>query len=535
MSRREIQSGIHVSIRSRPLNTEEMERDEELIVHPGLASGSCSLESNPRNTNYDSLAAKHVTAKNYQVDSYFGPEDDTEYIYNYTAANLIPNLVDGFNCSVFCYGPTGTGKTYTMFGSEESPGIVRHALRDLFKEMFEVSRPGYIDKQIILSVVEVYGEDVRDLLDERRDPSRGPSARRHVGIGLINKGIKIYNVDQALELIERARSSRVTHSTNANAESSRSHCIIQLKVRMTQQWGDIRESKMNLIDLAGSERVHQTGLTGGDRMKEACNINSSLLALKKCISGLAKGKEFIPYRDSKLTQILQDCLGGNCLTYLIACVSPGSSQWQSTRDTLDYATTARSIKLTARQQFQPSMSLKAQVRFLKHQNQTLITRVREFEKESMLGEIAKKKIEREFRMKELEMEHEIERMRREHLKWIEEQERILKRKEQEQMRRMKAKEQRILADAMANAGLVIDIDEEQQKILDYKEELRAKAEGSQCVICIDRVASHAFLPCGHRCICKKCSTDMKQKNLWGAGKKCPLCKRAAKSIKQIFL
>lgn len=533
MSRREIQSGIHVSIRSRPLNAQEVLRDEELIVHPGLASGSCSLENNPRTSNYDSLAAKHVTAKNYQVDSYFGPEDDTEYIYNYTASNLIPNLVDGFNCSVFCYGPTGTGKTFTMFGTDEHPGIVRYALDDLFKEMFEVSRAGFINQEITLSVVEVYGEEIHDLLDERRDPCRGPSARRHLGISY--KQLKIENADRALELIEIARRSRITHSTNANAESSRSHCIIQLTIRMTQEWGDMRESKMNLIDLAGSERVHQTGLTGGDRMKEACNINSSLLALKKCISGLAKGKEFIPYRDSKLTQILQDCLGGNCLTYLIACVSPGSSQWQSTRDTLDYATTARSIKLTARQQFQPSMSLKAQVRYLKHQNQSLVTKVREFEKESMIGEIARKKMEREFRMKELEMEHEMERMRREHLKWIEEQERILQRKEQEQIKRMKAKERQILADAMVNAGLVIDIDEEQQKILDYKEELRAKAEGSQCVICIDRVASHAFMPCGHRCICKKCSTEMKEKKLWGGGKKCPLCKRGAKSIKQIFL
>jgi len=530
----EIQTGIHVSIRARPLNKEELENEEQVVVHPGIAQGSLSLECDPRTRRSDFLAAKHVTAKNYQVDSFFGPEDDTHYIYDFTASNLVPRLLEGFNCSVFCYGPTGTGKTFTMFGGDDQPGMVRHVLEDLIN----ASRPGYPNKEISLSVLEVYGNDINDLLDSsRRDPSRGPSFNYERTLDVstdcngetcilgLSKHI-IYHLDQALELIETARLHRVTHSTNANSQSSRSHCIIQLKLELRADNFDSIVSKMNLIDLAGSERVHQTGLVAGARMQEACSINYSLLALKKCISGLAKGKAFIPFRDSKLTRILQDCLEGSCLTYLIACVSPSACQWQATRDTLEYGTQARAIKLTAKRQYRPARSLKAQVKFLEDQNRSLIAKVREFEKEQSHGEILRKKLASEFRLKQLAMQQEMDRSLREQQ---EQQERTLKERERRMLHEIKVLEQKTLMRAMQ----VVDIDEEKQKILEYEEELRIKTNGMQCVICIDRIATHAFLPCGHRCICKNCSVDVKNK--YHQGRKCPICKTKAKGMRQIYL
>lgn len=534
----DIQTGIHVSIRARPLNAEEIEQDLKIVVNPGLERGSLSLDSDPR--THDSLAVKHYTAKNYQLDSYFGPEDDTNYIYGSTAANLVPHLMEGFNCSVFCYGPTGTGKTFTMFGNEEQPGISRNILRDLL----EAEKPGFNDKCLTLTAVEIYGNDCLDLLSEKRSQSRGPSSSNCNRIQIATDeygnvrlcGVtrhKIETFAQALELIKRAKSRRITHSTNANQTSSRSHCVIQLQMTLRGNWGQTQISKMNLVDLAGSERVHQTGLTMGDRMTEACAINYSLLALKKCISGLAKNKNFIPFRDSKLTQLLQDCLQGNCLTYIIACISPAESQWQSTKDTLEYSTQARAIKLSAKRQYRSTMGLHEQVQFLKQQNQTLISRIREFEKEESKAEIFRKGLERDFRQKELEMQHDLERIRREHLEWIRKQDEILRRREQVLSQTFRSKELQMRAEIERKAFNMVDIDEEKNKIIEFKEELRVRATGMQCVVCIDRPASHAFLPCGHRCICEKCSVHMKRE--WHGGKRCPMCKKKAKSVLQIYM
>jgi len=494
----EIQTGIHVSIRARPCNAAEIENNEEVVIHPGLERGSLSLDADPRSNQPGSFAAKHYDAKNYEIDSYFGPEDDTEYLYSSTARNLIGHLAEGFNCSVLCYGPTGTGKTYTMFGDEYTPGIVRMVVQDIL----DVEKAGFPSKELYVRVAEVYQNQIHNL--GRRNPERDVAPYG------FSWGTPILDLDHAIEIINRAKSQRVTHATGANQKSSRSHCVITLTLKMRGDMGQTQISKINLIDLAGSERVKNTGLTGGMRMAEACHINTSLLALKQCISRLAKGKNHIPYRDSKLTMLLEDTLGGNSLTYLIACVSPAVSQWHATRDTLEYGTQARAIKMSAKRQYRSAMNLREQVNYLKEQNQSLILMIRDCEKDKIIRE-------REVR------EHEIQMLR---------QKEELERQFRQQEKELREAFQRKRLEMEARFFITATLDEEKLKVVEYRDELEARATGMRCVICIDRPASHAFLPCGHRCICSGCSVSIGKH--WRSGK-CPLCKRNAKKVTHIYV
>lgn len=521
----EIQTGIHVSFRARPLNAKEIEEGQRIVVHPGLEAGTLSLD---RFEDNNCGTSRHQTEKIYKCDTYFGPEDDTRYIYNETAKNLITRITDGFNCSVFCYGSTGTGKTHTMFGTPEDPGIVSMLIEDLLK----ARKPGH-EIKISLSAIEVYGNEFRDLL-RRRDPSAGSSRRQSRPIEVQSvtgrligvTGTPITNLESALRMIEMAKSSRVTHSTKANDTSSRSHCVIQIHTVMRGQYGETLKSKLNLIDLAGSERVNQTGLSMGLRLTEACNINSSLLALKKCISGLALGKDFIPFRDSNLTRLLQDCLEG-CLTYFIACVSPGSGQWQSTRDTLEYGSQARAIKMTAKSRYQPAMGLREQINFLKDANRDLVKRVRDAEKEAYKAEHYRKDLEREFKYKEEVANQELQRLRLDHDNRKRALESEMRRREQA----LRIEVRNEVAILRRQAEAASSITEEQRKIIEYKEELQNQAEGKTCVICLDRLATHAFAPCGHRCICEGCIKPMQR----ARQKKCPLCKQHYQMTLKIFM
>jgi len=351
---------------------------------------------------------------------------------------------------------------------------------------------------VTISAMEVYKNKINTLLPNSRDPTRTEvHLYDNQPCGLGQRNLKDYK--SAMAYVQSAKKSRVTHSTNANDTSSRSHCIIQLKMRQksTEGTGEVRESKLNLIDLAGSERVNQTGLSMGERMTEACNINSSLLALKKCISALSRGKNHIPFRDSKLTTLLQDCLEGECLTYIIACVSPSGLQWQSTRDTLEYGTQARAIRMTAKKQYRPRVTLRQRVAELTEQNIELIGRLRGYEKEETVARCRAQRMEEEFRKREKEMELQLKAMREQH---------------ERAMQALKDKEESISV---------------------FEAELRGEIGiGKECVVCKDRLATHAFIPCGHRCVCRKCSGEITKRE--GAKRRCPLCRQQAHNITQIF-
>lgn len=231
---------------------------------------------------------------------------------------------------MFVYGATGAGKTYTMLGSENSRGITFLTMKDLFAKINTQSDIRKFD--VGVSYVEVYNEQVMNLLTKT-----GPMKLREDSNGVVIHGLvlkPIHNADELLQMLAHGNNNRTQHPTDANAESSRSHAIFQVHIRMTEKkTGTKRTVKLSMIDLAGSERAASTkGI--GVRFKEGASINKSLLALGNCINKLADGLKHIPYRDSNLTRILKDSLGGNCQTLMVANVSMSSLTYEDTYNTL---------------------------------------------------------------------------------------------------------------------------------------------------------------------------------------------------------
>lgn len=270
--------------------------------------------------------------------------------------------MDGYNSTCFAYGPTGAGKTYTYFqfqkinlnrmlGTIENPGVMTLTMRELFSAIKEKSTSR--DYKLKFSYLEIYNEMIRDLLGEnptevldlREDPIKGLSVA-----GLSERTGS--TADEVMKYLFIGNKNRTQEATGANETSSRSHAVFQITVEYQDKNGgpdaEVKTGKLSLIDLAGSERAAQTN-NRGIRMVEGANINRSLLALGNCINKLsdqiAKGlRLYIPYRDSKLTRLLKDSLGGNCQTVMIANISPSNITYEDTHNTLKYANRAKNIK-----------------------------------------------------------------------------------------------------------------------------------------------------------------------------------------------
>jgi len=251
---------------------------------------------------------------------------------------------------VFAYGPTGTGKTYTMLGSSSVAGLCHLSLKDIFQRKKEKTLSEVL---IHVSYVEIYNESIRDLLipkdkdsnvylDLREDPIKGVSLSGATEI-------RVDCVEEVMNLLFQGNKRRMTEATNANQTSSRSHAVFQITVAISPKTKDINieriSGKLSLIDLAGSERGTVTE-NRGMRLREGAKINQSLLALANCINALGdrtKKGSFVPYRDSKLTRMLKDSLGGNCKTVMLVTTAPTSSQFEETVNTLKYANRAKNI------------------------------------------------------------------------------------------------------------------------------------------------------------------------------------------------
>lgn len=278
----------------------------------------------------------------FNFDRVFHQEEDNEEVFDHSTKALIETLMDGCNCSVFVYGATGAGKTHTMLGNNSAPGITFLTMSELFRQKGELSNER--EFELGVSYLEVYNENVQDLLKPGGPPLH---LREDSKLGVMVAGItlkRIENPDELFELLDKGNKNRTQHPTDANAESSRSHAVFQVYIRMTvKSTGQSRVAKLSMIDLAGSERGAATGCKGV-RFTEGANINRSLLALGNCINSLADGQRHVPYRDSKLTRLLKDSLGGNCHTVMIANISPSSKSFEDTYNTLKYATRAKKIK-----------------------------------------------------------------------------------------------------------------------------------------------------------------------------------------------
>lgn len=246
---------------------------------------------------------------------------------------------------MFVYGATGAGKTFTMLGSEDCPGLTFLTMRDLFEKIEGKQETNKFD--VGVSYLEVYNELVMNLLTKT-----GPLKLREDAKGVVVSGLTltpIFSAEELLRMLALGNSNRTQHPTDANAESSRSHAIFQVHIRITNRMtGTKRSVKLSMIDLAGSERAASTQ-GNGVRFKEGASINKSLLALGNCINNLADGRKHIPYRDSNLTRILKDSLGGNCRTLMVANVSMSSLSYEDTYNTLKYASRAKKIRSVLRQ------------------------------------------------------------------------------------------------------------------------------------------------------------------------------------------
>ncbi|KAM6322964.1 chromosome-associated kinesin KIF4A [Podargus strigoides] len=293
--------------------------------------------------------------KSFTYDYVFNPSVEQEEVFNTAVAPLIRGIFKGYNATVLAYGQTGSGKTYSMGGTytanqehEPNVGVIPRVIKLLFQEK-EQRHDWEFDLKV--SYLEIYNEDILDLLCPSRDRSSQISIREDPKEGIKIVGLTERNVTCAQDTVsclEQGNNSRTVASTAMNSQSSRSHAIFTICIdqKKKNDKNSSFHSKLHLVDLAGSERQKKTKAEG-DRLKEGININRGLLCLGNVISALGdenKKSGFVPYRDSKLTRLLQDSLGGNSHTLMIACVSPADSNLEETLNTLRYADRARKIK-----------------------------------------------------------------------------------------------------------------------------------------------------------------------------------------------
>ena len=344
-------SNIMVSVRLRPLSKKESEVDNRSLVH--VLDNNLVVLLDPTadlNIPEDSFRQNRSREKKYAFDLAFDMSATQEIIFEKTTKFLIEGVANGYNATVFAYGATGAGKTHTMIGDSERPGLMLSIFQEIFSCIDQLSLERQY--QVKLSYLEIYNEEVRDLfsssldhLDIREDQIKG------ITIAGLSE-LMVTSSKEVVNCIRNGNKRRTCEPTMANETSSRSHAVLQISVEYRDKAcgieAEVISGKLSLIDLAGSERASTTK-NRGIRLLEGANINKSLLALGNCINALCENSEkgskiYIPYRDSKLTRLLKDSLGGNCRTVMIACISPAYSSFEDTHNTLTYANRAKNIQ-----------------------------------------------------------------------------------------------------------------------------------------------------------------------------------------------
>lgn len=279
----------------------------------------------------------------FGFDSVFTPNQGQQEVWE-AAEPLIQCTVDGFNVTLFAYGQTGSGKTHTMLGETGNEGIIARAVKKLFDDKIKVEdlSQGKSSVSISVELLEVYNEKVHDLLTSKEVTV---TSQEVVG----NTLVETSSEDQVLQILQLAQERRCVKSTQSNSESSRSHMIFTIHFTVTLSDGKIREGKLNICDLAGSERVSKSGANqiGGALFEETKHINKSLSTLSNVIEKLQSGEKIIPFRESKLTFLLKDSLCGNSKTLAIICLNPLSSHMSESLSSLRFAEKASRVDLKA--------------------------------------------------------------------------------------------------------------------------------------------------------------------------------------------
>ncbi|XP_018434978.1 kinesin-like protein KIN-7N [Raphanus sativus] len=326
---------ICVAVRVRPPTPESSSE---------TGSSHWKVEDN-RISLYKSLGTPISTAS-YAFDHVFDERSTNACVYELLTKDIIHAVVEGFNGTAFAYGQTSSGKTFTMTGSETDPGIIRRSVRDIFQRIEMISDREFL---IRVSYMEIYNEEINDLLAVENQRLQ---IHEHLERGVFVAGLTeeiVSDAEQILKLLDSGEVNRHFGETNMNVHSSRSHTIFRMVIESRGKENNssdaIRVSVLNLVDLAGSERIAKTG-AGGVRLTEGKYINKSLMILGNVINKLsesAKLRAHIPYRDSKLTRILQPALGGNAKTCIICTIAPEEHHIEESKGTLQFASRAKRI------------------------------------------------------------------------------------------------------------------------------------------------------------------------------------------------
>ncbi|KAF9144118.1 Kinesin-like protein kif24 [Mortierella sp. GBA39] len=321
---------IRVCVRKRPLSSKEVHRGEKDMAS---VSGRQLAVDEPK-VRLD--MTKFIERHKFVFDEVFDSDATNEDVYRRTAYPLVQYLFEGGKATCFAYGQTGSGKTYTML--DDSQGLYVLAARDIFVKL---RSPENSHLSIFMGFYEIYQGQLHDLLNERKKLH----AREDGKNGVVVAGLKefeIVNVEGLMQVFAYGNNARSTGSTRANADSSRSHAIMQIVLKDRASKTAI--GKLSFIDLAGSERGADRGETDVKTRMEGAEINKSLLALKECIRALDQDKKHTPFRQSKLTQVLKDSFVGNSRTCMIATISPNNSNSEHTLNTLRYADRVKELK-----------------------------------------------------------------------------------------------------------------------------------------------------------------------------------------------
>ncbi|XP_041766361.1 kinesin-like protein KIF3A [Anopheles merus] len=346
---------VRVVVRVRPMDKSELDVGSQNVIKVDKSNRSITVVKPNANSS--------EPPKVYYFDNVFGEESTQIDLYVDTARPIVDKVLEGYNGTILAYGQTGTGKTYTMSGNADSPqtkGIIPNTFAHIFGH---IARGKENQKFLVrVSYMEIYNEEVRDLLGKELNKSLEVKERADIGVFVKDlSGYVVHNADDLDNIMKLGNKNRVVGATKMNSESSRSHAIFSITVESseTDEAGRqyVRMGKLQLVDLAGSERQSKTQ-SSGLRLKEATKINLSLSVLGNVISALVDGKStHIPYRNSKLTRLLQDSLGGNSKTVMCASISPADSNYVETISTLRYACRAKSIQNLAHINEEPKDAL----------------------------------------------------------------------------------------------------------------------------------------------------------------------------------
>uniref|UniRef100_A0A8D2ZPU7 Kinesin-like protein n=1 Tax=Scophthalmus maximus TaxID=52904 RepID=A0A8D2ZPU7_SCOMX len=521
MSKNKSSESVKVVVRCRPLNRkEESNRAAGGIVRLDLGLGQVILR-NPRSSASE-------PQKTFTFDAVYDASSKQRDLYDESVRPLIDSVLAGFNGTIFAYGQTGTGKTYTMQGAWMDPekrGVIPNAFDHIFTH---ISR-SQSDRQYLVraSYLEIYLEEIRDLLDPNHGSARALDLRECPDTGVYVRDLTscvCKSIKEIEEVMNVGNQARAVGATDMNEHSSRSHALFLITVECSQPGPDgrkhIRVGRLNLVDLAGSERQAKTGVQG-ERLKEAAKINLSLSALGNVISALADGRSsHVPYRDSKLTRLLQDSLGGNAKTVMVATLGPSSQHYDETLTTLRYANRAKNIQNQPRvnedpkdallREFQMEIArLRAQLNHRKWRSMQKKEQVEgegwegdedeepegeeEEEEEEELEELEELEVEKEaeeyVKLEEQRLEREKDAIRGDQYLLAEEKQRLLGekermmgdlRKEQEATEQLTAKYKAMESKLLVGGKNIIDHTNEQQKMLEMKrQEIAEQTRGER--------------------------------------------------------